>query len=480
MKLKTKISLHIIPLILIIIIGFNIMFYKLYIHHELLKNTENTESFLKESLSALIEDMINERNYIYNFSTALLTFSSYNDLDIAIIDREEKPVISTMGYDIFKEKDLQKTKAKENKLILLSSKREKNNTKSLYSYTLRNKTLFIYIRYSHSGFNLQSILLPLAMIIFAQTSLLFFMIIIIINHNILKPIKALEKCAKYIEELKFEKEVDHVFQKDEFGILYNKMIIMKNALKNTRRDLLENIIELKETNSMLKKTQDQLMISERFSLIGKLSSSIAHEIGNPLNGITGYIDLLKMDNNSESEIKEYLEGMETEIDRIQNLIYSLLDTVAFNKSKVSSFNPYNEVCEIRNILLISREFKDKNLEIILSDEYKNTGIHQNKEFFRHIIFNLLHNALKFSYKGSHVDIIFDYRDKYLEITVRDYGIGIETHKEDIFNCGISNDQGSGLGLYLSRIFAEAMQGSLHYHKPDKKGSAFVLSIPSLN
>ncbi len=480
MKIREKISFNIIPLIIIILIGFNILLYMLFAHYHHRDIQSSVETFLENTLHTLVEDIMFQRDYIPRLSAAVTAFSSFFDSGIAIVDGNMNPVISSVGYDIFEKYSSDFSLKPEDGLNMLIASKEGRFTKSLYSYRYMNNSFYIYTQYKSHMLEFSSVMLPLGLVIISQVAILFIMILIVINSNVIRPIKALEEISGFIAESRFDYETVFKFQQDEFGSLHDIMSIMKKRLRDAREALLQKIKELKKANDLLFETQKQLLSEERFSLIGKLSSSIAHEIGNPLNGITGYIDLLKMGGSTLDDTKQYLEGMEYEISRIQNLIYSLLDSVSLRHNKPERFNPYKEIDEIKDILLISREFKQKSVSIsINTGEFTETEVFQYREFFRHIVFNLLHNALKFSPDNSNIEINIDKQDRSnIRISFRDYGKGmVNSKKQKKLTAGSRDASGTGLGLYLSSIFAEYMNGSLSYRKPEGSGSLFELFIP---
>ncbi len=479
MKLRKKLSLHIIPLMLIILFGFNILLYRIFSHYDENRTNSAVTDFLDENLRLLVEDMQSNRDYIQRFSTAVITFSSLYNAEIAVIDRHTNPVLSSTGYDIFKRYSINYDERHKEGLSRIQSRKSNKDTETLYAFRYRNKTLYAYIKHRTRSFDLTPLSRPIAGIIVLQVSMLLVMILILINTSIIKPINALGVMADNITGSNFSNDSPCNFQKDEFGILYEKMRIMSSRLKDAQGALLNKIRELENSNKLLNEAQSQLLSSERFSLVGKISSSIAHEIGNPLNGITGYIDLLKMGKHTKNEISEYLEGIELEICRIQNLIYSLLDSVSFRHSSAVEFNPFAEIVEIKDILLRSMEFRGKNMDIILKDDTdRDFTVCQYREFFRHVVFNLIHNALKFSPEQSQINIDISIEEMILKIAFRDYGMGINReNREELFSALSKNSSGTGLGLYLSRIFAEYMRGELSCQEPFGKGALFILSIP---
>ena len=116
---------------------------------------------------------------------------------------------------------------------------------------------------------------------------------------------------------------------------------------------------------------------------------------------------------------------------------------------------------------------------------KDTEVPVKGEFRRvlQILVNLIGNAIRYSPDGSVIKLQVMRGDEFSAITVRDQGDGIAAKDQQrIFEkferLGRSNDGGSGLGLFISRRLADAMDGSLTVESADGKGSKFKLSLPT--
>lgn len=173
--------------------------------------------------------------------------------------------------------------------------------------------------------------------------------------------------------------------------------------------------------------------------------------------------------------------IEKNVDFISQLIENIIDSAkGVNKSLerehltlqplfeslIESFAPLAEKKEI-----------DLQANFCISEDLK---ILSNEFALRRILSNLLSNAIKFSKRGSKVTFLAEYRDTFVVFTVRDEGAGIpQNHREGIFerfskhsSRGTEGERGTGLGLFLSRRLAWALDGNLTVDSEVGKGSAF--------
>jgi two-component system sensor histidine kinase/response regulator len=178
--------------------------------------------------------------------------------------------------------------------------------------------------------------------------------------------------------------------------------------------------------------------------------------------------------------------IEKNVDFISQLIENIIDSAkGVNKaierdslslqpmfeSLVESFGPLAEKkgLDFQSNFCIAEDLK------ILSNEFA----------LRRILSNLLSNAIKFSKRGGKVTFLADYQDTFVVFSVRDEGAGIpQQHREEIFerfskhsSRGTEGERGTGLGLFLSRRLAWALEGNLTVESEEGAGSAFYLKLP---
>ena len=112
---------------------------------------------------------------------------------------------------------------------------------------------------------------------------------------------------------------------NEFNQLSNALNQMLSRISEDQENLKLSVRSIKQANLDLKKAQNDIINAEKLASVGRFSAGIAHEIGNPLAIIIGYLELLKRKDISPSEREDFIKRAESEISRIHHIIRQLLD-----------------------------------------------------------------------------------------------------------------------------------------------------------
>ncbi|WP_278034861.1 hybrid sensor histidine kinase/response regulator [Flavobacterium nitratireducens] len=212
-----------------------------------------------------------------------------------------------------------------------------------------------------------------------------------------------------------------------------------------------------------------------------------HEINTPLNGILGSIELLI--ENEESFDKDdkatFYEAIKISGERLNRTMRNVIlfqniknNTIEFNEDEQS--NLLDCFAKVRKALSPYYENSKKRLRADLV----NVEIKMNSEFLEFVLYELIDNALKFSNTGKQVSVAGSiYNDKYYELNITDYGLGfkpeelksIEPNKQ--FNREQMEQQGLGLGLYLSRIVVLKSKGLFSIVSKEGEGTKITLLLP---
>lgn len=115
---------------------------------------------------------------------------------------------------------------------------------------------------------------------------------------------------------------------------------MAGRLLSDQHTLAENIRSLDETNRLLTEARDAMIRTEKMASVGRLGAGIAHEVGNPLGAVMGYLALIAR--QADGTTREYATAAEQEAKRIDRIIRGLLD---FARPREASTQPVN-VCDI--------------------------------------------------------------------------------------------------------------------------------------
>lgn len=217
-------------------------------------------------------------------------------------------------------------------------------------------------------------------------------------------------------------------------------------------------------------------------------ANISHEIRTPLNSILGIIDLLKNRVSSEAMDEQLIDSAYYSINLISNNITDILNLSkleAVHKGSIAKdlFSPSRSFQDL--VALHSKQASVKNLQLITEiDINSRLSLVSNEFRIRQIVSNFLSNAIKHTQKGhvilraslSHMG-----NKSNLHIEVEDSGIGIrEQDRHQVFRkyfTANANSGGIGLGLYISKIMAEELGGTIGVKSKLMKGSTFFVDIP---
>ncbi|HSH53209.1 MAG TPA: response regulator [Bacteroidales bacterium] len=277
------------------------------------------------------------------------------------------------------------------------------------------------------------------------------------------------------------------------GLLWVNLIIKRNKLGQTKKYLTE--IELNNEKLLLAKDK----VEESNKLKSAFLANISYEIRTPLNGIIGFSKLLKDNPNIDRDtLTKYLSIINKSGYILLNLIDDIID---LSRIEAKHLKINYSVCPINNIMdkLLSFYNEEKktveksHIQIILEKEVEQSDftIYSDPNRINQVLFNLLSNALKYTFKGR---IVFGYKiiSNKILFYVQDTGIGLAPHEcEIIFERFIQVDDkttrkygGSGLGLSLSKGIVENMNGKIwvesqkeNIEKNKAGGSTFYFLIP---
>ncbi|MFC3194751.1 ATP-binding protein [Marinicella sediminis] len=205
-------------------------------------------------------------------------------------------------------------------------------------------------------------------------------------------------------------------------------------------------------------------------------SALSHEMGNPLNAIKGYNDLLA---EHAIELSEATRIINSNVDKLSTIIRQTLDYDNQQSSQQKQvFSPAKVVAELcRDFQLQAAQ---KNLQLINAIDHDiHIQCHQGK--WVQILTNLISNAIKYTDQGI-VKISSKVTSDEFHCEVQDSGCGIsEAFRKQLFKPWSrehrSEAAGNGIGLVISNMLAEQLSAQLCLHHSDSSGSTFRLSMP---
>jgi len=217
-------------------------------------------------------------------------------------------------------------------------------------------------------------------------------------------------------------------------------------------------------------------------------SIAAHQLRTPLSILNGYIELIWDGGYGRvgNKIKDVLDNMEESSGRLVKLVDDFLNITRIEQGRTRYDFIREDITKI--IWSVVHELKDraeqKGLKLIQSDTKKIPLVRMDEEKIRHVIFNFVDNAIKYSLKGNIV-VQCAFENGVLTVRVKDHGYGFEKVDQANFfqkfyrgnNVKGINVNGTGLGLYVCSKFIEAHHGKIWAQSPGLgKGSEFGFSI----
>lgn len=269
----------------------------------------------------------------------------------------------------------------------------------------------------------------------------------------------------------------------EINKLRDALFSMADEIDASKKNLEINIENLEEANKKLVETQKELVASEKMASLGKLSAGVAHEIGNPLSAISGYMEILGKGYDLEPEQqKNYLGKVSTEIDRINKIISTLLD-YAKPRETMETRTDLNEIINKAAELLNNQGvFKQLEFKKDLSSEPLIISV--DEFHLLQVFINLLINAK--DAVGTDGKIAVSTKLNSLgqaEVSVSDNGSGIESENLDkIFDPFFTTKEpgsGTGLGLSISHRIIKQFDGNITVSSTPGNGTEFTLTFPVL-
>ena len=218
-------------------------------------------------------------------------------------------------------------------------------------------------------------------------------------------------------------------------------------------------------------------------------ANMSHELRTPLNAIIGFSEVLleKLFGELNAKQDDYLKDIHSSGRHLLTLINDILDLSKIEAGRMElEPSPFDVSTAISNALTLVRERAQRHgIALAQSVDPALGDIVADERKFKQILINLLTNAVKFTPDGGRVDVTARRAERHAEIAVRDTGIGIAAQDqaavfEEFRQVGrdyTNKQEGTGLGLALTRRFVELHGGTIALDSTPGKGSTFTFTIP---
>ena len=232
--------------------------------------------------------------------------------------------------------------------------------------------------------------------------------------------------------------------------------------------------------------------AEKLASVGRMAAGLAHEIGNPLGIVQGYLGLLGQAADQSDEHRDFIKRADQELQRVNALLRQLLDFARFSKGKPEVFSLHELLQQIVDMAHVQPVFK--NIQISCTLDAEKDMVHADRDQLRQVFVNCLLNSgdavaaagrkdegvitVSTDISGSQTG---DKQTEFLRIQVTDNGIGIPEDQLaavfDPFYTTKEPGKGTGLGLSVSLSIVESIGGRMEMESVEGQGSNVSIFIP---
>jgi two-component system, NtrC family, sensor kinase len=299
---------------------------------------------------------------------------------------------------------------------------------------------------------------------------------------------------------------------------------MAGRLIADQQKLADNIQSLNETNRLLMEARDAMILAEKMASVGRLGTGIAHEVGNPLGAILGYLALLGR--RAEGQQRELVEAAEREARRIDRIVRGLLDYARPREAAVQPTDLNRVIRETIELVQTQGHFSGIGIDCELASE--DVVVSGDPYQLQQVLVNLLVNAadalsgnseprirlialrrrthvplphVPARRRGDPEGIDYSHRRRLaapprwplgdpdadtgdvVELLVLDNGPGLPAdmleHVFEPFFTTKEPGKGTGLGLAVCARLVDGMGGAIHAGNADGGGAVFRVILPAL-
>ena len=317
------------------------------------------------------------------------------------------------------------------------------------------------------------------------------------NHQLTRIyFRPLKRLAKRAETYQDEDTLFFAVRKEdnEFSVLSSSLNIMLHRIADDKRVLKETIGSLKAANVELKKAQNDVIRAEKLATVGRLTSGIAHEIGNPIGIVLGYLDLLKQTDLAPEEQNDFIARSEKEITRINHIIRQLLDMSRSSAGESKPMSIHQLLQDLNSVF----NYQPAANDIVFESNLEATDdlVFADPDRLRQVFLNILLNALDAvninpsgdarikmitERTSGDTDVHSDPEGNFIKVTIQDTGPGIHpSHLPHVFDPFFTTKQpgkGTGLGLSVSFMIVEKLGGHISVSSSEEMGAVFQVILP---
>jgi C4-dicarboxylate-specific signal transduction histidine kinase len=302
-------------------------------------------------------------------------------------------------------------------------------------------------------------------------------------------VKPLEKLVDLSESFNIQKPdiLAAPARKNEFSNVAAALQNMFFRIEEDKKKLKNTVSSLENANKLILDNQEKLIETEKFAAVGRLSAGLAHEIGNPLGIIQGYLELLERDDLEQLDRHQYSRRATKELERMTRLIRQLLDFAGKKNDAHSRASVFPVINELLEILRYQKIVEKIRFEVECEDFPEQANC--SEADLHQVLLNCVLNSIDAIGEQDNNNgviaisckLVPEETGKIAEIEIRDNGGGVK-HSDissvfDPFFTTKDVGHGTGLGLSVSRSIVENSGGTIHMESEKSIGTCVVIKLP---
>jgi len=338
---------------------------------------------------------------------------------------------------------------------------------------------------------------------------------------VVRPVAKMVEQAEAIAAGKYDQRLDCVGA-EELKRLAESVNAMADRLIHNQEQLKHNVQSLHATNRELVLTRRELVHAEKLATVGRMAAGVAHEIGNPLGGLLGYLEVARRRGSGDAE---WIDAVEGEAQRIDGVVRGLLDFARPRNARMVDFDVNDVIGE--TVHLLQRQGRLKTVRVETDLELPGAVVRGDPQHLEQILVNLLLNAddaIRAAKAPGRITVVtstsehagratdatrrqddadgIDYShlrndlareslvgqlepgDRIVHIEVTDNGVGIPREElEHVFEPFFTTKdpgRGTGLGLAVCARLAIAFSGGMTARSESNEGTRFGVMLPCVS